>query len=229
MGYRINFAARALASRRSQSIALVIPDVVDPFYARVIEGVDQVSLRRGYAFLLYVTHSNPRREKDAVDDAATQRYGGTILFRRHLPLTRLQSAVKEGTRIVLLTQYEPKLGIDSIRVDDVDGAFKATEYLISLGHRRIACLTGMRKQAETEDRLLGFSKAHQMAGLSVDPRLIWEGDFREVTGAQAVEYYVALEPEARPTAVFAFNDRMAIGLLKALQAKGLARPGRRSR
>lgn len=224
MGYRVNHMARALVSRKVQSIALVIPDVVDPFYARIIEGVDQVAHSRGYALLLYVTHSDPKREDAAVEEAAMHRYGGTILFRRHLPTSHLRKVLKDGTPIVLLTQYEPGLGVDSIRVDDVDGGYKATDYLINLGHKRIACLTGLLDQHETRDRLLGFHEAHQRAGLTADPDLIWEGDFQEKAGIRAARRYLKIPPPQRPTALFAFNDRMAIGFLQEAQALGIKVP-----
>src|SRR5690606_6699229 len=142
MGYRVNVAARALLSKRMCSIALVVPDGLDPFYAGIIAGVDEVTRRNGYSLLLYISHSDPQREASALAEATEGRYDGTIFFRRMLPAGDLQAAIDSGVPMVLLTRHEPALVVDCVRVDDVDGGYRATTFLIGLGHRRIGFIGG---------------------------------------------------------------------------------------
>lgn len=224
MGYRIYAPARALSSKRMCSIALVVPDVLDPFYAGIIAGVDQVTRQHGYSLLLYITHSDRQRESSALAEATEGRYDGTIFFRRQLPTDELQAAIDSGVPMVLLTRHEPSLVVDCVRVDDVDGGYRATAFLIGLGHRRIAFIGGPADQHETRDRFAGYEKALQSHGLAHHPDWIWPGGFSEDDGRRAAEAMVQLPDEARPTAVFAANDRMAIGFIYRLKELGLSVP-----
>lgn len=224
MGYRVNVAARALSSKRMCSIALVVPDVLDPFYAGIIAGVDEVTRRNGYSLLLYISHSDPQREASALAEATEGRYDGTIFFRRMLPAGDLQAAIDSGVPMVLLTRHEPALVVDCVRVDDVDGGYRATTFLIGLGHRRIGFIGGPSDQQETQDRFAGYKKALRAHGLYPHPDWIWPGGFSESDGRQAAEAMVQLPEDDRPTAVFAANDRMAIGLIYRLSELGLSVP-----
>lgn len=224
MGYRINVAARALSSKRMCSIALAVPDVLDPFYAAIIAGVDRVTRRHGYSLLLYITHSDVQRESSALAEATEGRYDGTIFFRRQLPAADLQAAIDSGVPMVLLTRHEPSLMVDCVRVDDVDGGDRATAFLIGLGHRRIGFIGGPALQHETKDRFDGYKKALRAHGLTVDPTTVWPGGFSEVDGRHAADAMVKLPEAQRPTAVFAANDRMAIGLIYRLNELGLQVP-----
>lgn len=224
LGYRINAPARALASKRMRSIALVVPDVFDPFYAGVIAGVDQVTREHGYSLLLYISHSDPDRERSALAEAAERRYDGTILFRRHATAADLEVAVQRNIPIVLLTRNDAALPVDCVRVDDVDGGYRATSFLIALGHRRIGFIGGPADQYETQDRFAGYRQALEENGLEFDPVWVWPGGFSEADGRRAAEAIVQLPLPQRPTAVFAANDRMAIGLQKRLGELGISVP-----
>lgn len=224
MGYRINVPARALASKRMCSVALVVPDVLDPFYAGIIAGVDEVTQRHGYSLLLYISHSDPQRERSALAEAAEGRYDGTIFFRRQLPADELKAACHSGVPMVLLTRHEPQLAVDCVRVDDVDGGYRATAFLIGLGHRRIGFIGGPPDQHETRDRFAGYEKALRERGLSPNRDWIWHGGFSEADGRRAAEAMVQLPENNRPTAIFAANDRMAIGLIYRLGELGLNVP-----
>lgn len=224
MGYRINAPARALSSRRMCTLALVVPDVLDPFYAGIIAGVDDVTKRHGYSLLLYITHSDVARERSALGEAAEGRYDGTILFRRHASVHELKAARNADVPFVLLTRHEPSLLVDSVRVDDIDGGHRATAFLLGLGHRRIGFIGGPRDQMETEDRFRGYRQALQSHGLAYDPALVWWGHFTDSGGRSVAEKIVTLPPEQRPSGVFAANDRMAIGLQQRLIELGLRVP-----
>ncbi len=224
LGYRANAVARGLVSRRLRSVALIIPDVVDPFYARIVQGVDVVTHKHGYSLVLYITHSDPQRELAAVEAAGEHRYDGAILFRRHVPTERLRHLVEVGTPLVLMTRSEPGLPVDAVRVDDVDGGFQATAHLLEAGHQRVGFLGGPEAESETRERLTGYRRALAAFGLPYREEWHWHGDFTEKSGQRVAAAIAALPPDQRPTAVFAANDRMAIGLLAACRERGLLVP-----
>lgn len=224
MGYHVNVAARALSSGRMQSIALIIPDVVDPFWAGIVKGVDAVTHERRYSLVLYITHAEREREAAALAAAAEGRYDGAIFFRRQLPVKDMARALRSGTQLSLMSHHEPSLPVDSVRVDDLDGAYRATSYLLELGHRRIAHIAGPPDHRETTDREAGFRQALAEAGIAPDCAHVISGNFTEKGGRAAAESLFAAPQGQWPTAIFAANDRMAIGLLHFCAERGVRIP-----
>lgn len=224
LGYRPNVAARGLVSRRMQAIGLVIPVVADMFFGRIVDGVDRVTYEAGFGLSLYLTHAERRRELDALAQVSEQRVDGLILMARRLPKAALLEIISQKTPVVLLEPQILGLGIDSVRVDNRDGALQATRHLLDLGHRRIAFVTAPKESRENRERLQGYRDALASAGVAFDPALVVPGGYTEEAGATAVRQLFSLSADSWPTAIFAYNDRVALGGIAALQARGLAVP-----
>lgn len=224
VGYRPNLSARGLARRQVLSIGLVIPHVSDAFYGRIVHGVDQVSFESGFNLVLYITHADRRREMAALDQIAQRRVDGLILIVRKVEAEAIIRLRHQQVPLVLLMHRIRGAEIDNVRVDNVDGAFKAVTHLVQLGHQRIAFIGGPSDAPDNRERHKGYRLALSEAGMPVDPALTFKGDFTEASGRAAASAMLKLPQGERPTAIFAGNDRMAIGAIEALLAQGIQVP-----
>ena len=212
--------ARALVTRRSR----IVGDIVDPYFAEIVRGVEDVARRAGYMVVVCNTDRDPATERRYL--AALRDYrADAILFlggdfndpagRRELE-QELALARRNGT--VALALAGDRAGLPTVDVDHRAGARQMTEYLIGLGHRRIGFIAGPVVVSTARQRLDGFRDAMQVAGL--DAGAVAEGGFNYAGGVEAAERLLL----ARPTAIFAANDEMAIGALTAARMAGLTVP-----
>ncbi|WP_457421370.1 LacI family DNA-binding transcriptional regulator [Roseateles sp. P5_E7] len=217
--YSPSGAARSLITRRTDTIGALLPDLHGEFFSELIRGIDQAARARGLHLLLSSSHDDAN-EAAAALRAMNGRVDGLIVMSPHadddflsqnlpvsLPAVLLNSGVSEPTQRVFA-------------VDNFGGAREMTEHLVRSGRRRIAFLGGPAANFEARERERGYR-----AGLpeGTQPWLL-EGDFFEAGGQRAAASLLGLHPSARPDAVFAANDIMAIGLLGALQAGGVRVP-----
>lgn len=223
IGYIPDSAARSLRTRRTGTIASVIPDITNPFYPAFERGIQDGAERQGYVLTVYNTDGDSEKEARSLRSLLEGRVDGLIgvffhhsvqdlrpLFDRGIAVTRLEPAFREPG----------ELPLDNLHVDNTKAAHAATTYLIGRGHRHLAMIAGQRGPREA--RLIGFQQALSEHGLLVGAGAIQEGDFREGGGATAMRRILALEP--RPTAIFAANDVMAMGAMLALREAGLRVP-----
>jgi LacI family transcriptional regulator len=223
--YQPHQAVRTLVARRTNTIGLIIPQPVprlftDPFFPQLAQGISEVCHRRGYYLMLTLMATHADRDS---------------LYRRMLHSGQLDgilvaSAVLDDPIIpclqashhpcVLVGRNPTYPDIPWVDVDNVTGARRMTEYLISLGHRRIATITGSLNTVPGQDRLEGYRQALAQAEIAIDDTLITEGDFTEESGFYTMKRLMRLEP----TAVFAASDLMAIGAIKALKQAGRSVP-----
>lgn len=224
LGYRPNLSARALVKRRVLSIGLMIPEVTEPFYGRIVEGADQVTYTEGFNLILYLTHADPHREMAAFDQIKKGRVDGVILMIRQAKASAAFDILRAGVPVVLLLQQIPDAPIDHVRIDNILGARKAVEHLLNLGHKRIGFITGPQDALDAEERLIGYRQALEQTQLPFESALVFSGDFTPSSGERAVEQIMQFEPAMRPTAIFAANDQMAMGAIKALGERGIRIP-----
>ena len=166
LNYQPNVSARGLVRRQVLSIGLVVPDVSEPFYGRIVEGVDRVTYDAGFNLVLYITHADREREIAALEQIRQGRVDGLILMIRKAKSELVIEMKREGVPLVLLLQEIPGSGIDSVRVDNVGGALKAVRHLIDAGHRRIAFITGPSHAPDARERRRGYRMALEQAGIS---------------------------------------------------------------
>jgi LacI family repressor for deo operon, udp, cdd, tsx, nupC, and nupG len=224
LGYQPSAAARSLASRRTRTLGLITADFSDYFFTQVIVGAEAEARRMDYFFILGSTERNPSDEPEYLRLLAEREVDG-ILFAR--PSTEhdsehVLSLIHRGVPLVTTNYYIPNEQLMVVDVDNVDGGRQAASALIEAGHREIAMIAGPPSWKSVQDRTRGCQQALAEANIPFEPSLIEHGDWSYASGQDAVERL--LRGSARFTALFAQNDRMAIGAIHALRKAGRAVP-----
>jgi len=223
--YVPNGTARSLRTRKTYTIAGIIPDITNPFYPAFERSIQQSVESHGYDLIVYNTGGDAEKEQRCLRSVQQGRVDGVIavffhltardlvaLLERDIAVVRLEAKKKEGSK------YD--LSLDNLYVDNVAAARAAVDYLISCGHTRIGMLGGLHGPGQA--RLLGYRQALAEHRIPVDESLILDGGFKEDGGYRAMRELLGLSP--RPTAVFAANDMMAMGALLAVREAGLVIP-----
>lgn len=229
LGYRPSLAARSLPRRRSFIIGLIIPydaDYLfrDPHLLAQISGIDAEANARGYNVLLS-TAGNSNSALEAYERfVRNQVADGALVIETAAGVTGGQLLAQQDYPYVGLGYSQATSCPYSVRTDDREGAMAATSHLLVKGHRRIGIINGPASGAvvATGERLLGYQQALSAAGIAYDPALMVYGDYTRPSGQTATEQLLAL-PQP-PTAIFALNDRMAMGAVRAIHAAGLHVP-----
>ncbi|GIF69235.1 LacI family transcriptional regulator [Asanoa ishikariensis] len=222
LAYRPSPAARSLRSGRTRSIAVVVPDVTNPFFAAVVKGAEAVARQDEYHLFLSNTDENVDREAAVLADLVG-RVDGAILAPTVESDEAPLRAQQAGLPIVFLDREIGGTGsdlFDSVLVDNAGGSRRAAEHLLDLGHRRIAIVNGTVNSTPGRQRREAFLETLQ----KVETVHVYEevGDFREQGGYQAVMRLLALEHP--PTALFVTNNLMTVGALRALHDLGIRVP-----
>lgn len=223
IGYRPNVLARGLRRGEATLLGLVVPDATNPYFAEIARAVADACSERGYAVIVCNSDGRRDREKEAVEVLAANRVGGIFLV--NVGVTERDAALFEGLDIpmVMLDREIPGIAVDSIQIDNAHGGRQATEHLLALGHRRIACIAGPSQVSPSADRVTGYRQALEASGVAFDPGLVERGDFTPSSGYDCARSLMARKK--RPTAIFACNDLMAFGAITALAESGLSVPG----
>jgi LacI family transcriptional regulator len=224
LDFRPNRLARNLRVHATQMIAVLLPDITNPFYPGLVRGAQVAAHRQHYTVLLG-SGEDPDDTEGAeryLDMLRTKQIDGALLVGMTLPKSRLAPLVSDGFPIVALDRDVDLPRVPLVQVDNVAGGRLATQHLLSQGHRNIAHLAGEPGLKITEDRRTGWLTALSDAGVRPDPRLEFAGGFTEAEGHCAACRLI--ESGLRATAVFAASDLAAIGALKAFRQHGWSVP-----
>jgi LacI family transcriptional regulator, repressor for deo operon, udp, cdd, tsx, nupC, and nupG len=221
LNYHPNILARQLRRLETNTILVVVPDITNPFFSKVLRGIESVAVANGYQVLLGDTGNDVERENGYLNILQQKRADGIILLTARMD-SRLVEEMAENFPVVLACEYIEGSRIPTVSIDNISGARKATEYLIELGHERIGCITGPLDVVLGRDRLKGFYQAMASKNLMVEPVLVQEGNFSFESGFNLMMKFFALGQ--LPTAIFAANDEMAMGVIKAVKSKRLRVP-----
>ena len=224
LSYQPSAVARSLASRKTHTLGLITQDFSDYFFTQVIVGAEAEARQNGYYFILGSTERNPDDEPEYLR-LLTEREVDGILFAR--PSTEgdaqhVRWLIERNTPLVTTSYAIPGVALTVVDVDNVDGGRLAAECLIEAGHREMGMIAGPAGWKSVQDRSQGYKMALQAAGLSCDPACIEHGDWSYESGYGAMRRI--LERGALLTALFAHNDRMAIGAMRALREAGKGIP-----
>jgi len=226
-GYISSSAAKALRKGSSGIIDVVIPGLDNPYVTEIIRGVEGALERTGLRLALSFTQDESRGEKRWLDKIADRLSDGAILVLAPGQSSRLTELQRRAIPFIVV-DHRGELGLDvpSVGATNWAGGRMAVEYLLSLGHRRIALIGGPTSIRSSLDRMAGYRAALEAAGISIDPELIRPGDFRLQSGYTQTGALLSLaEP---PTAIFAGNDMQAMGVYKALYLRNIVVPERMS-
>jgi len=224
LGYSPNLVARSLRSQQSRLIVVLVTNIANPMLSRCIRGIERVARELGYSVLLGDTQNDEQVETQYIGLLASKQVDGVIVLssRLHGRVFDLILKANPNAAVVNACACLDVAPCSTVGVDDVGAARAMTEYLTSLGHRRIAVVTGPDGSPHTRDRMFGYRLELRAAGLQFDESLVFPGDFTMQSGADAADRVLALS--ARPTALFCFNDEMAIGAIHQLAARGVGVP-----
>ncbi len=213
LGYRPSAIARSMARGRTLTLACVSPNLTDYTFASIIEGAETEARQHGYFLLSSSAPDEPSFDALLDELVAHRRIDGAMVINpyadgRHKLIPNNFPTVFVGAR-------PRREGVDSVALDDEGVARAATQHLIDLGHRRIAIITGPQAEDCSQDRNAGYESALRTAGIKFDSALVIEGDWSASSGHEAL--VTLARADNLPTAVFAQNDRMAMGVLRAVR------------
>lgn len=220
--YTPNAVARSLQTRRTKTIAMLIPDIASPFYANVVRGVEDRLRRDGYSLLLGNTYNDPVEQERYLVLFRSRQADGILLFVAAGGELDAKRLVDEGKPVVFVGRSPRDFSADTVTADNKAGTELAIEHLISRGHRHIALITGQKQLSTSIDRVAGWKAALRRHKLSAPGGYIGEADWTEDGGFTAANRVLDAHPKV--SAFFAANFRMMTGLLRALQERGLRCP-----
>jgi LacI family transcriptional regulator len=218
LGYVPNVAARSLRSKRTNSLALILPDITNSFWTTVARGVEDAAQSSGYSVLLCNTDENCAKQSRYLDLVASRRVDGVIIAPFDCDVQNIRGLHDQEIATVLIDRRIAGWETDSVRGDSVGGAKALVRHLIGLGHTRIAVVSGPSITSTAQDRVDGYRAALQEAGISLDPSLIRQGEYRSLSGEQLMGQL--LDEGLHPTAVFAANNVIAMGVIDAALRRG---------
>ena len=216
-----NSTARSLSTRQTHTIGVLLPDLYGEFFSEIIRGIDQTIQGKGFHALISSSH-NDAGEVEAALRTMRGRVDGLILMASGLTSETLARILPSNTPLVLINANYDGAHYDTLDVDNFSGAFKMTEHLLSLGHREIRMIRGADGHRDASEREAGFRAALIAAGVVDTDGWIVPGEFTEASGFRAAQQI--LSQPVRPTAIFAANDSMAVGVLSALREAGVRVP-----
>lgn len=222
LGYVPNTLARSLRSRRTNTVALIITDITNPFFTTLARGVEDAANEAGYTVIFCNTDESAAKEEKYLNVLLQKQVDGLLLVPAQCSVNTIRQIMKHGTPVVVLDRRIPEVDVDTVRCDALDGAYQLTRYLISLGHRQIAVMSGAVGISTADDRVTGYRMALEEAGITVAEDYLFRGDFTPESGYSMTRQ--ALKLPLRPTALIAANNFITIGAMKALQEVGLDVP-----
>jgi LacI family transcriptional regulator len=221
LNYSPNEIARSLKVRQTRMLAMVLPDITNPFFPEIIRGAEDTAFERGYFLMTANTDEQIGRERRIVAALRSYRVDGVLLASASgTDTTHLKSTLDAGVALVCLDRTVPGVKTDAVLLDNVRGARECVRHMIQKGHRRIAIITGPLDVQTGRERLRGYEEALREADIPAENGRILEGDFRHDSGyrlAKQIFERPVSERAGRPTAIFVCNGVMTLGVLKAFE------------
>jgi LacI family transcriptional regulator len=217
--------ARSLKSNRTHTVGMMIPNNSNPYFAEIIRGIEDTCYGAGFNVILCNSDDDPLKQSTYVRLLSEKQVDGLIVLSSGSDVELLDTLRAATMPQVVVDREIDDLAADLVEVNHEAGGFLATQHLLQLGHRRIACIAGPQTLSSARQRVQGYQRALHEAGLAVDDHLLRSADFTSAGGHAAMTALLdAASPAERPSAVFASNDLMAIGAICAAAARGLSIP-----
>ncbi len=213
-GYVQNVIARNLRMASSKTIGFLVPDISNPFFPTVLIGVEAVCAKYGYNILLENTCEEPLKEQLAIDTLLKQRIDGIVAIVVSESGEQLKRFQTMNIPVVLIDRRTTQKDYDCVVIDNAGGISSGVDYLLRLGHTKIAMIHGQRNMTPGEERLRGYIHAMTKAGIQLNPEYIMNGNFTEEGAYSCTRELIRLS--SPPTAIIAANNIMTMGVYKAL-------------
>ncbi|MCD6141160.1 LacI family DNA-binding transcriptional regulator [Candidatus Bipolaricaulota bacterium] len=214
LSYHPNAVAQSLRTRTTHVIGAVISDISNPFFATLIRGAEDCARENGYSLLICNTSEKLENELVYLQLLSRKRVDGMIIAPTGKNDGLIKDLIARGMQIVFIDRKVEGVAAPAVLSENEEGAYQATRYLIEQGHRKIGIVLGLPHVSTTTERLHGYERALAEAGIAADPSLIVYGH-SQVEGARKASVTL-LDRADRPSAVFATNNLMTIGLMMAI-------------
>jgi LacI family repressor for deo operon, udp, cdd, tsx, nupC, and nupG len=222
IGFTPNASARSLRARSTKMVLALLHGIGNAFYTVILNAIEEALFKAGYGMIMGDTRADPARERHYERLVLSGQVDGVLLLSGRMPPADFGN-LDRTVPIILICNDIPELpSIPVVESANRDAARQMMDYLIGLGHRRIAHVTGPLENVEAQERIRGFHEAVAAAGLVAADCPVWEGNFSTEAGVAAARRFLAA-PE-RPSAIFSANDEIALGLIKTLRDAGLSVP-----
>ena len=225
LGYKPNSAAVLLKTQRSYTLGLLIPEICNDYYGKYAKGMEDACQAKGWSTFFCTTNNNPEKERQYIETLHAKNVDGLSI----ITTPSNQSGLFSGNRDLILSYGIPMVQMDmtdyhkpanAVISDHFKGGYMATRHMLSLGHTRIAFITGPQFLEGSSSRLRGCQQAMSDAGIPWNPSLVFEGNYSYESGYAAIDSLIS----QKFTAVFAFNDLMAYGVYNSLEKYNLHIP-----
>ncbi|MET3505240.1 LacI family DNA-binding transcriptional regulator [Halalkalibacter oceani] len=226
LNYVPNEVARRLRVKKNNTIAMVLPDIMNPFYPDLAKGCQDVARENGYTLLLFNTEDKQGQFAGIMVQVRKGGIDGMILANAlEKDIEQVKKLMDTSFPIVLAHRGIEGLEVDSVTADNFSGGYMAAKHLITGGHVKIAFIEGLRGSAVSADRKKGFLKAMEDANLEVKPEWIVWGNTEYQKSYEGAKRLLELPADERPTAIFSSSDFMALGVIDAVKDLNLSIPG----
>lgn len=223
LNYAPSAVARSLKCNTTRTIGMLVTQSTNLFFSEVIDGVESYCYRQGYTLILCNTGGIYEKQRDYIRMLAEKRVDGILVMCSDLTQELSEMLESHADIPKVIMDWGPEASKADKIIDNSElGGYLATKYLIDRGHKDIACLSGHLNKLACQERIAGFRRAMTEANLEVNDNWILEGNFECDTAVLAADKIIAMDK--MPTAVFCFNDTMALGLMSRLQQKGVRVP-----
>ncbi|GLI10628.1 catabolite control protein A [Paenibacillus tyrfis] len=223
LGYRPNAVARGLASKKTTTVGVVIPDISNSIFSEVARGIEDIANMYHYNIILSNADKKKEKEIRVINTLLEKQVDGLLFMGGAITEEHIQAFKTSSVPVVLCATADEQRTIPSVDIDHEKAAFDAVNVLLENGHRDIAMISGtLQDPANGYARYQGYKKALEAANIPVREELVRIGNYRYESGLEVTKYF--LELDNRPTAIFAATDEMAIGAIHTLQDNGLKVP-----
>ena len=222
LGYRPNKVAQSLASKRSNSVGILVPELHGPFFGTMLSSIVLELRNEGKHVIITAGHSDTDREREGIEFLISRGCDALILFVFATSDEHIISLRDASTPVVVIGRLIPGMEEDCISLNNEIGAYYATRFLIDSGHSDLACISGPLWKSDGRDRLEGFKRALAESNIALDPRLMVEGDYEEASGRSGMEHL--LQRNVPFTGLVCANDEMAAGAIWIARQHGLEIP-----
>jgi LacI family transcriptional regulator len=223
LGYRPNAVARGLASKKTTTVGVIIPDIASPFFAELARGIEDIATMYKYNIILSNSDQNIEKELHLLNTMLGKQVDGIVFMGGNIKAEHVEEFKKSPVPIVLAGSIEESGEIPSVNIDYEQATFDAVSTFVEKGHKQIAFVIGPQLEPINKDKKLeGYKRALKDAGIEYNEELVVEGDYTYDSGLEAIERI--LELDTKPTAILVGSDEMALGVIHGAFDRGYSVP-----
>ncbi|MCR6473947.1 catabolite control protein A [Bacillus safensis] len=223
LGYRPNAVARGLASKKTTTVGVIIPDISSIFYSELARGIEDIATMYKYNIILSNSDQNMDKELHLLNTMLGKQVDGIVFMGGNITDVHVEEFKRSPVPIVLAASVEEQAQTPSVNINYEQAIYDSVQLLVEKGHKRIAFVSGpMSEPINSMRKLAGYKRALEEAGIAFDDALVAEGDYSYDSGIEALAHL--LEQSDKPTAVIAATDEMALGVIHGAQDRGVSIP-----